>query len=252
MKKPGFLTGFAVLFGFLCGAGAELVDNGDGTVTQIRNDGSALMWVKDANLSVTLGDHPWGNMDWNQAVAWIDTLNAKDGGGYAGYSDWRLPKSLPDEDDPDDMMSPSYEMTYMYYVELGNKGSYNSDDQSEWGLRNPGIFQNLQSEHYWASQEVTAYMARAFSCATGERFVENKIRWFYVWPCRDTLPPAIRPGDVNGDRKITLEDALIAVHVSCGLGVGSEVITLEGDANGDGQIGMEEAVYILQIVSDTR
>ena len=33
-------------------ANAVLADNNDGTITQIRNDGSALMWLKDANYAV--------------------------------------------------------------------------------------------------------------------------------------------------------------------------------------------------------
>jgi hypothetical protein len=33
----------------------SLVDNGDGTITQTRNDGSVLMWLQDANYIVTSG-----------------------------------------------------------------------------------------------------------------------------------------------------------------------------------------------------
>ena len=32
-------------------AGATLIDNLDGTITQIRNDGSMLMWLQDFSLS---------------------------------------------------------------------------------------------------------------------------------------------------------------------------------------------------------
>ena len=36
-------------------ASAVLIDNQDGTVTQIRTDGSRLMWLKDANTVYTSG-----------------------------------------------------------------------------------------------------------------------------------------------------------------------------------------------------
>ena len=40
---------------------AQLIDNLDGTVTQIRIDGSSLMWIKDANTA--------GIMSWYGANA---------------------------------------------------------------------------------------------------------------------------------------------------------------------------------------
>jgi len=62
-------------------------DNGDGTIT---DSNTGLMWEKlddnDAN-----GIHDWNNLyTWDNAFAVkIAALNA--GGGFAGYTDWRLP-----------------------------------------------------------------------------------------------------------------------------------------------------------------
>ncbi len=53
-------------------AGAELVDNGDGTVTDIT---TGLMWQKASD----------GSMTWENAISHCESLS------LAGYDDWRLP-----------------------------------------------------------------------------------------------------------------------------------------------------------------
>lgn len=53
MKKIISLALLIILCGLSISAEAALVDNGDGTVTQYRNDGSILMWLKDANYAYT-------------------------------------------------------------------------------------------------------------------------------------------------------------------------------------------------------
>jgi len=71
---------FVVMFGvFLCSgmANATLIDNGDGTITQIRSDGSQLMWLQNANM--------FGRTNWYEAMDWAEDLI------FAGYDDWRLP-----------------------------------------------------------------------------------------------------------------------------------------------------------------
>ena len=44
----------ALLFFCSAAGNAELIDNGDGTITQIRNDGSTLMWLQDVPAIETL------------------------------------------------------------------------------------------------------------------------------------------------------------------------------------------------------
>jgi len=53
-----------------------LQDNGDGTVTDSCTD---KMWLQNALLAPV--------MDWEAALAWADTL------AFAGYQDWRLPRT---------------------------------------------------------------------------------------------------------------------------------------------------------------
>jgi hypothetical protein len=56
----------------------EFRDNGDGTVT---DRATGLMWAK--------GDSGKG-MDWEAALAWVQ---ARNGAGYLGHRDWRLPNA---------------------------------------------------------------------------------------------------------------------------------------------------------------
>jgi hypothetical protein len=56
----------------------DIVDNGDGTVTD-RSTG--LMWSRDDSGS---------GMVWEDALAWVEAMNTE---AHLGYSDWRLPEA---------------------------------------------------------------------------------------------------------------------------------------------------------------
>ncbi len=56
----------------------DFVDNGDGTIT---DRATGLIWAK--------GDSAQG-LDWQEALAWVQTKNAED---YLGHNDWRLPNA---------------------------------------------------------------------------------------------------------------------------------------------------------------
>jgi len=156
---------------------ALLQDNLDGTVTQTRNDGSQLMWLKDANYAKTSGYDADGWMDWYQAQAWISYLNNSN---HLGYNDWRLPINLPvngstydytltfdgSTDRSVNISAPgtiyagttASEMAYLYYVELDNLGRwdiYGNDYQPGWGLVNTGLFTNMDAN--WANWSGTEY-----------------------------------------------------------------------------------------------
>jgi len=53
----------------------QLVDNGDGTVTDAA---TGLMWSQEDSGS---------GMDWKEALAWVQEMNSR---GYLGHDDWRL------------------------------------------------------------------------------------------------------------------------------------------------------------------
>jgi hypothetical protein len=57
-------------------------------------------------------------------------------------------------------------------------------------------------------------------------------------------------GDINGDRTVTVADAIMALQAVAGMNpVG---IRLGADVNSDGNIGMEEAIYALQSAAALR
>jgi len=70
------------------------VDNGDGTITDTK---TGLMWEKksdDGTIHDKDNTYTWSTgAPWNNTgtafTAFLATLNA--GGGFAGYTDWRLP-----------------------------------------------------------------------------------------------------------------------------------------------------------------
>ena len=147
------------LLGMTPAVKATLIDNGDGTITQIKDDplygdGSLLMWLKNSNASagssLDNGSDPSdGRMTYANALAWIDSLNAIN---YLGYSDWRLPRNLPvdgvafnyaytfdgSSDNSYNIRDPNAELSYLYYVELGNIGQFDAN-----GVQNPGWFSGL-------------------------------------------------------------------------------------------------------------
>lgn len=172
MRRFQVLSSIVLLLILVIPANATLIDNGDGTVTQIRDDGSVLMWLKDANYAYTSGyaetlyDNTQGGMYWADAMTWVEDLV------YAGYDDWRLPETLPIDgttyeytlsfDGTTDyglnITSPNSEMSYMYYAELGNLSHTYPDgssvDSADRGLLNTGPFVNLMPAlSYWSGTE---------------------------------------------------------------------------------------------------
>jgi len=59
------------------------------------------------------------------------------------------------------------------------------------------------------------------------------------------------PGDVNGDMKVDLADAIFVLRLLAGIDPGSAV-NLNADVNADGKIGLPELAYILQKVAALR
>jgi hypothetical protein len=133
---------------------AALYDRGNGL---IYDDVLNVTWFKDANYAKTSGYHPTGNMSWGQSMAWVEQLT------YAGFSDWRLPSTKPvngsifnyrsSNDGSTDLAynirSPNSEMSYMFYVNLGNIGERDINGNltgcigSGFCLKNTDPFKNM-------------------------------------------------------------------------------------------------------------
>ena len=76
-------------------AGAPLayVDNGDGTMSDVN---TGLVWEKKCDGCGGLHDvkalYRWDTENGETDVpAWLETVNAEEGAGFAGHRDWRLP-----------------------------------------------------------------------------------------------------------------------------------------------------------------
>lgn len=59
----------------------------------------------------------------------------------------------------------------------------------------------------------------------------------------------IGPGDVNGDGKVDIEDAILALQILAG--IESETVYSDADVDVDGKIGIAELIFILQTASNT-
>ncbi len=185
MKKfMVFLCAMLLVFCLTGTTTATLIDNNDSTVTQIRNDYTRLMWLKDANLNGSA-------MNWAQANNWINYLNSTDFGydsvGYAGYDDWRL----PDAHNYLDGSGPNYgynlngsEMGYMFYNELGGTANDPISGSSDPDL---AFFDNLQDEGYWSGTEYGAH-AWFFDFGDGFQYFKGQTSTLYAWAVRDMEP----------------------------------------------------------------
>lgn len=144
---------------------AALLDRGGGLIyDNVLN----VTWLQDANYASSTGYDEDGFMTWSNATAWVEQLK------YAGYSDWRLPTVSPIDpqagfnyalsfdastDYAYGITSPASEMSYMFYVNLGNLAQctsdsvpYNCQIQPGGGLTNAGPFNNLQ-HGYWSGTD---------------------------------------------------------------------------------------------------
>ena len=167
MKKLGVLLGILILvIGLSVNSHAALIDRGNGL---IYDSDLNVTWVQNANLASqktfgVSGIEPSGQMGWWTAQSWLAAMNASN---YLGYSNWRLPATMPVNgnsfnyafraDGSTDLgynisalgsaypKSKGSELAYMYYIDLGNKGV---DDvfgnvQGGYGVSNQGPFVNL-------------------------------------------------------------------------------------------------------------
>lgn len=59
--------------------------------------------------------------------------------------------------------------------------------------------------------------------------------------------PEIQKGDINGDGKVNLADAVLGLKILSGMA--GETGTLAADVNGDNKIGMEEVLFVVKTVA---
>ncbi len=185
-------------------ADATLIDNYDGTVTQLRDDptygdGMSLMWAKDANLVSTLGCNWKGNITWDDTQNFLNSINNMDNGnGYAGYNDWRLPYGQDfDANDTANLCTyfgPAGEMGYMFYHEMG-LNIFDDMTNSQAYLESPFI--NLYSSFYWtdtlSSYQQYGYVPIYYQFAVfqGYQTLSLTTHKAFTWIIRDVNPAPI-------------------------------------------------------------
>jgi hypothetical protein len=198
---------------------ASLIDRGNGL---LYDDVLNVTWLQDANYAHTsgyAGANSLGQMDWSTATTWATDLV------YGGYSDWRLASNSPvngssfsfngylaydgSTDNGYNITGPHAELAYMYHVNLGLKGyfdttrnvqsdfgifgngTYNGVDNTSWGQTNVKLVNNLQNYVYWSGSTYNppyTYYALIFDTYNGSQSQDYKVNQLYAW--------AVRPGDV--------------------------------------------------------
>lgn len=221
-----FVSGSAVI-GYMaallmaCGARAELHDMGGGL---LYDDVLDVTWLQDADYAKTSGYKPNGKMPWSDATNWVAHLAYHDPVRNVDITGWRLPKVGPvaggkfngrfcfdgTSDEGYNITSPSSELAYMFYVNLGLKGYYSpagKDQAGECGVAgngkggyivNVGPVKNLKSHIYWTGSSVEPYTDRnawIFDATFGYQNFYNKNDMLSPWPVHDGnvagVPPAL-------------------------------------------------------------
>lgn len=161
-----------------------------------------ITWLADANYAKTInyvvdGQLTWyveGPMTWPVANAWAAGLDPYN----SGITGWRLP-TVTDKDGIGCQYSYSgtdcgynvdtttSEMSYMFYVTLGNTAYRNSsgvvNTLNDRGLSNTALFSNLQAAKYWSSTSNVGYYNSAwtFDFSSGSQYHDVKNFPYYAW-----------------------------------------------------------------------
>jgi hypothetical protein len=72
-----------------------------------------------------------------------------------------------------------------------------------------------------------------------------------AYPTNPSLWNVVSLGDINGDGRIDMIDAIMALQIISGI-TPKNTVYKEADVNGDGKIGMQEVIYIIQKVAEIR
>lgn len=217
MTKIKLISLAALIFSNVAHAG--LINRGNG---MLYDDVLDITWLQDANYAYTSGyasenkqgsffsssTHDIksnGRMGWDAANNWADQLV------YEGFDDWRLTTADPTDTSCDPIyngygcISQQNELSYMFYINLGLHGIYDSNGATdpEWhdiggslALTNQfndaitgEILQidNLISSHYWTQDEYSEGSNSAFNLNSTYGSVTNshKSRAYYAWAVRD-------------------------------------------------------------------
>jgi hypothetical protein len=146
---------------------ARFTDNADGT---ILDNGSGLIWLRDASCADLAGTDANGKANWGTAKAAAADLSD----GICGLTDsseagnWRLP-------------TPAEWQAFMSTV-YDNPALVNTLGDAQW--TEGDAFTGVQSDEYWSSSEVSTQYAWVANMSNGNIGDDGKSVANYVWPVR--------------------------------------------------------------------
>lgn len=205
---------------------------GDGNADAFYDTVLDITWLADANLAgtETFGVDSIdadGTMTWFTANDWIAAMNDA---SHLGFDDWRLPLLAPVNGDEftadfiandasidfgyartttdgsdggwrDGDGNPVSEMGHMFYVNLGNLGFCEPNDESPesciaqtgWGLHNTAEFSSIQVGRYWTSVD---FVLDGVTTGAWDFRFDNAGLQSSSLKTSELLVWAVRPGDV--------------------------------------------------------
>ena len=185
-----FIFVLALVLGFSMHALADLYNRG--------TDNFGYQLIYDSDLNVTWYDYTKSWDTWQNQMSWASALTVDFGGNT--YDDWRLPSSV---DGPvvwgyDGTTTAGWNITsnselgHLFYIELGNAGSYDTSGNQQQPGTNKGPFINLQSIHYWTGTEYATSPDSAWRFG----FWGGSLNILDKQGADDTYAIAVRSGDV--------------------------------------------------------
>lgn len=213
-KATTYTLIFAVCMGFASSVPAQLLSRAGGAM--VYDTEQNITWLADANYSATqykqscgkLGSVD-GKMPWPEAMRWANNLV------YAGYSNWRLPKTPPVDlscDEKDPVGAYGYhctggEMGHLFYgVNEHGLGGQAGQSIMRTHNANYSLFSNFSSFGvYWLETEFAplAQIALNFHTRNGFANANSKSVSLIPWAVRDGDVADAAPDDRNerGDAK---------------------------------------------------
>ena len=226
-----------------------------------------VTWLTDANYAFTSGyvatiDTTYGDgrMNWQQAYDWAQQLV------FMGFDDWHLPRALPVNginynnnlsydgatDTGYNIRSLNNDLSYMFYVNLGNISYYDTDGngpQPNYGLKNNGDFQNYYEYYYWSNNihpDLADSYSWGFSNIVGGQRIYYQPSQHYAWAVRDgDVTPT---GDLVPDGKVDAGDYLVALRIVLGEITPTALELFQGDlypvGNPDGVLDLSDLLLL--------